>query len=351
MKRRVAGAMLFGLGLLCVVLAAALAWVIVPDQRRVPFDLQPPDVVVNAPGATFVEAKTLPDGTPQVQLQHGLLQSVTGIKPDYQAAANLTGKLAGNTLIWNVYQATNWADSNEPISRAESRIALDRVSGVAVPWTGQCYNDAKEVKADNIGCMPGNIAFTGQLYLFPFSTQKKTYQYFDGTLRKSLPMAYQGEEKFDGLPTYRFQQVVPQQDLPTDAQTLSGLLSFLAPDAKTGTMNYQATRTLWVEPLTGAIVGYREQQHRELVPDTGSSVVILDATFQYDQATLKAVHDQAADGRSQLLLLGRYVPIGLLVCGFVLALLGVLVTRRATTAGPHVAGDVPEPEPTAVSPA
>jgi hypothetical protein len=282
-------------------------------------------------------------------VQHGLLRATTGIKPDYQAAADLNGKLAGNTLIWNVYQASDWVDANAPINRSESRIALDRVSGAAVPWSGQCYNDVKVDKSDNAGCKPGNIEFTGQLYLFPFGTQKKTYQYYDGSLRKALPMTYQGEEKFDGLPTYRFQQVVPQQDLPTDAETMSGLLGFLAPWGKSATMSYQATRTMWVEPMTGAIVGYKEQQHRELIPDTGSSVTILDATFQYNQATLKAVGDQTKDGRFQLLLLGRYLPIGLLVVGLVAALFGYLVTRRATAAGVHRADDVTEPEPTAVS--
>ena len=351
MKRRVAGAVLFGFGLLCVVLAAALAWVIVPTERKVPYDLQPPDVVVEAPDATFVQAKVLPGNTPQVQVEHGLLRATTGIKPDYKAAAGLTGKLAGRTLIWNVYQATDWADSNAPISRSESRIALDRVSGAAVPWSGQCYNDVKVDKPDTTGCTAGNIDFSGQLYLFPFGTQKKTYQYYDGSLREALPMTYQGQEKYNGLPTYRFQQVVPRQNLPTDAETMSGLLGFLAPWAKTATMSYQDTRTMWVEPMTGAIVGYQEQQHRELVPDTGSSVTILDATFTYDQATLRAVHDQAAQGRSQLLLLGRYLPIGLLVVGLVCAVLGYLVTRRAAAAGAHRADDVTEPEPTSVSPA
>jgi hypothetical protein len=132
---------------------------------------------------------------------------------------------------------------------------------------------------------------------------------------------------------------------------MSGLLSFLAPWAKTATMSYQATRTMWVEPLTGAIVGYKEQQHREIVPDTGSSVTILDATFQYNQATLTAVHDQAQQGRFLLLLLGRYLPIGLLVIGLVSAVFGYLVTRRASHTGAHAAHNVTEPEPTSVSPA
>jgi len=350
MKRRVAGAVLFGFGLLCIILAAALAWVIVPGQRQVPYGLQPPDVQVEAPGATFVLAQKLPDGSPKVSVEHGLLRSTTGIKPDFKAAADLTGKLSGKTLIWNVYQATDWVDSNEPVNRAESRIALDRKSGAAVAWSGQCYNDVKEDPAEDAGCIPGNINYTGQLYLFPFSTEKKTYQYFDGTLEKSLPMTYRGEEKFNGLPTYRFEQSVPQQDVEADPETVSSLLGFLAPWGKSATMSYQASRTLWVEPMTGAIVGYREQQHRELVPDTGSSVVLLDATFQYDKPTLKAVHDEAEHGRSLLLLLGRYVPIGLLLLGLLAAGFGLLLTRRGAAAtGAHRADDVTEPQPTAVS--
>jgi hypothetical protein len=346
--RRIAGAMLFGLGLLCVVAAAALAWLIVPTLRKVPYDLKPPDVVLNAPGATFVSARLLSGGDPSITVEHGTLRNTTGVKPDYKAEAELSGNLGGKTLIWNVYQATDWVEGSLPINRAESRIALDRVSGAAVAWKGQCYNDVKVDKAGDSKCEPGNISYTGQLYLFPFGTQKKTYQYFDGTLRKALPMTYQGEEKVAGLPTYRFQQTVPQQDLAVDAQTLNGLLGFLAPKAKSGTMNYEATRTLWVEPMTGAIVAYTDREHRQLVPAGGQPIDILDATFQYDKATTDAIVDQARTGRSQLLAFGRYVPIGLLVAGLVAIVAGVMITRRAEVPGRHAAADAPAPEASAV---
>ncbi|GIE85817.1 DUF3068 domain-containing protein [Actinoplanes regularis] len=342
--RRFAGALLFGLGVLSVVAAAALAWLVVPALKRVPFDMKPPDVVVNAPDATFVSARVLSDGTPKVAVERGTLRNTTGIKPGYKDAAALDGKLAGNTLIWNVYQATDWVDQQVPISRAESRIALDRVSGAAVAWKGQCYNDVKVDKQDTTICQPGSITFTGQLYLFPFGTEKKTYQYFDGTLRRSLPMAYRGTEKVAGLRTYRFEQIVPRQDLAADDETVAGLLGFLAPKAKTATMSYQASRTLWVEPMTGAIVAYREQQHRELTPDTGAAIPILDATFQYDKATADTIVDQARDGRSQLLLYGRYLPIGLLLAGILAAVAGLMVLRRA----PRPVAPAPEPEPSAV---
>lgn len=346
--RRLSGAMLFGSGLLCVAAAAALAWLIVPALSKVPYDLKPPDVVVVASGAKFVSAQLLPDGDPQVSTEEGTLRSTTGIKPDYNAEADLTGKLAGTTLIWNVYQATDWVEGDVPINRAESRIALDRVSGAAVSWPGQCYNDIKLTGKTQTACKPGNIQYSGQLYLFPFGTEKKTYQYYDGTLRRALPMEYRGQEKIAGLPTYRFEQSVPQQDLPQDKETLDGLLSFLAPGATTGTMTYQASRTLWVEPMTGAIVAYTEQQHRELVPDKGDPVPILDATFQYDKATADAIVDQGRDGRNQLLLYGRYIPIGLLVAGILAIIAGVLVTRRASKPAEHTPAHAAEPEPSAV---
>lgn len=348
MKRRIAGAALFGLGLLCLIVAAALAWVIVPAQRQVPLNLQPPDVVVEASNATFVQAKTLSDGEVKVSVEHGALTSRTGIQPDFDAAAKLTGDLANKTLIWNVYQATDRVDNGDAINRAESRIALDRKSGAAVPWSGQCYNDMKEAKADNVGCIPGNVSFAGHLYLFPFGTQKKTYQYWDSGLGTALPLEYKGTEEYNGLTTYRFQQDVPLQDMPMDEELVHGLLGMLAPGAKGGSVSYQASRTMWVEPDTGATVGYREQQHRELVPDNGAPVVLFDATFQYDQATLKALHDEADHGRNLLLLLGLYVPIGLAVLGLALAVLGVLVARRPKPTKAHVAEHAAEPEPTAV---
>lgn len=332
--RQKIGAALFGLGLLCVVAAVGLVWLIVPALKQVPYDVTPPDIVVVAPSATFVSARTLPNGDPAVTVETGTLRSATGIKPDNDTAAELTGSLAGETLIWNVYQATDWVDRDLPVERSESRIALDRVSGAAAEWEGQCYNDVVAEELGATGCKAGNIAYTGQLYLFPFDTKKQTYQYFDSTLRQSLPMRYQGAEEIAGLETYRFEQTIPQRGLDMDEETLAQLLGFLAPEATGATMSYRASRTLWVEPMTGGILGYRDQQHHELVPDVGPPVVILSATFQYDDATADAVIEQAKDGRAQLLLFGRYLPIGVLVVGFLAAGAGFVLARRGRSRGP-----------------
>jgi len=336
--RRITGAALFGLGILCLLFAMALTWIIVPSQRKVPLDLVPPDVVVEATGASFVQVQTSDQGTPQEVVETAGLTSATGIKPDFDAAAELDG----DTLVWNVYHSTSRTDTGATINSSESRVALDRATGEAVPWAGQCHTETSEP------CTPGNAAFAGQLYLFPFGTEKRTYQYWDSTLHRALPIEYQAEEEYNGLPTYRFQQRVPDQPAGMDEATLTGLLGFLAPGATTGTISYRATRTLWVEPMTGAIVGYREQQHRELVPDTGARVVIFDADLQYDERTKNAVGEQAANGRNQLRLLGMYVPIVLAVLGLVLIGVAVALARPSAPRGGHRAPETTTPEPTAV---
>ncbi|SDT52111.1 DUF3068 domain-containing protein [Actinoplanes derwentensis] len=336
--KRIIGATLFGLGILSLLLAMALAWVIVPSQRKVPLDLVPPDVVVETANASFVQAKMLPNGTPQVVVENAGLRSTTGIKPDFKAAA----ELGGDTIIWNVYHSTNRIDTGEMINSAESRVALDRASGAAVPWAGQCHTETQAP------CTPGDVAFAGQLYLFPFGTEKRAYQYWDSTLGKPLPIAYQATEEYNGLSTYRFQQQIPDQPADMNAETLAGLLGFLAPGATSGTISYRATRTLWVEPETGAIVGYREQQHRELVPDVGQPVVIFDADLQYDQATLDAVRKEAESGLALLNLLGFWVPLGLAILGLVLVSAGVLLSRAAGPRGGHRADETTRPLPTPV---
>ncbi|GAA4952770.1 DUF3068 domain-containing protein [Actinoplanes utahensis] len=336
--RRITGAILFGLGILCLLFAMALTWIIVPSQRKVPLDLVPPDVVVEAANASFVQIQTNAQGAPQAVVATAGLSSTTGIKPDFDAAAELDG----DTLVWNVYHSTNRTDTGDMINSAESRVALDRVSGEAVPWAGQCHTET------TAPCTPGDIAFAGQLYLFPFGTEKRTYQYWDSALRRALPIQYQAEEEFNGLPAYRFQQQVPEQQAEMDEQSLAGLLAFLAPGASSGAVSYRATRTLWVEPMTGAIIGYREQQHRELVPVVGERVVIFDADLQYDQRTLEAVGDQAANGRDQLRMLGMYVPIGLAVLGLVLIALGVWLSGVPGPRGGHRAPEVTRPQPTPV---
>jgi hypothetical protein len=321
MMKRVVGSVLFGTGLFLVVVAVALAFVVTPRVSKMPLDLEPPETVLSGPNATFVQAKRTGDNL-EIAVQHGDLTAINGIKPDVEEAAKLTGDLADKTVVWTVYQAIKRSDNDELINASQSRIAMDRESGAAVDWDGQCYTDG-----DGEPCESGSISYDGQLYAFPFGTEKKTYQYFDSTLKRPLPIHYQATEKVEGLTVYKFVQEVPEQQVDMDAELVHGLLGVFAPTATDGVVRYRTTRTLWVEPVTGSVVDYQDAQHRELVADTGERTVLIDAVFRYTPETRATIVDKASDGRSMLMALSRYVPIVLAVLGLGLLVLGYLVAR------------------------
>jgi hypothetical protein len=326
MTKRVVGGSLFGIGLFLLLVAVALAFVIAPLVTRIPYDLKPSETSTEASDATFVQAKV--DGqTPSIEVARAGLRARTSVQPDIAATAGLTGADADHSVVWTVFQKVERTDTGESISASESRIALDRTSGAAARWGGQCVADEPYER-----CAAGNVTYAGQLYQFPFGTQKKTYQYYDTELGKALPISYRGTDTIEGLSAYRFEQVIPEQPLKSSDSTIKTLTGRFAPGATTATVMYRDRRTVWVEPVTGVIVSVKDQARRTLVPDAGPPTVMFDGTFRYSPATLRSITGSAADGRRTILLLRRYAPIGLVLLGIAGLVLGYRTTRRAASA-------------------
>jgi hypothetical protein len=189
------------------------------------------------------------------------------------------------------------------------------------------------------------VTFTGQLYKFPFGTEKKTYQYFDRDLRKALPMEFQGTETIKGLETYRFQQVIPETPLNFAADRLTGLLGTFAKGATSGQVTYSNTRTIWVEPVTGTFIKVQEQQRKTLTPNTGAPTGLLDGNFVYTDQTISNNVSSAGNTKSQVLMISRNLPIGLAALGAVLLILGlILVTTGRRSAARHRAEEISDAE-------
>ena len=51
-------------------------------------------------------------------------------------------------------------------------------------------------------------SFEGLYFKFPFDAQKKTYPFWDGTLRKATPAKYVGEGKVKGMKVYKYKQTI-----------------------------------------------------------------------------------------------------------------------------------------------
>jgi len=328
MRSRVVGALLFGLGVLMLVFAAGLAFVVGPRAERLPYDLDRTQSVAEAPNAKFLQITS-----GKVEVNQANLRSTVTVQPDTKETAKLEGALDGSAEVWLVGQEVIRTDTNALVSAYSTSLAVDRVSAAAQPWDKQWLDTGNNRQS---------VDYSGQIYKFPFNTQKKTYQIFDRDINATRPARFVKTEQIDGLETYQFTQEISNERQVVSADQLQLLLAALTPGTTSGQIVYSNTRSVWVEPKTGAYIKVQETQYKNLVGDNGKSAVLLDAVFTYTPDTIKRSADTAADNRQQLRLVQVYGPIAFAVVGLVLVALGlVIATRRPRPAG--VDASVPAP--------
>ena len=327
MRSRVIGAVLCGLGVLALVFAAGLAFFVGPRVERLPYDLDRTQSVAEAPNATFLQ---ISNGA--VAINRADLRSTITVQPDTQATADLEGDLDGEAAVWLVGQQVIRTDTNDLISAYSTSLALDRKTAAALPWEGQWLDTGNERQS---------VDYSGQIYKFPFGTQKKTYQIFDRDILATQPANFVKTEEINGLETYQFTQEIRggRQQVPADR--LAVLLSALVPGSTSGEIVYNNTRTVWVEPTTGQYIKVQETQQKSLVGNNGQSVEILNAVFTYTDDTIARSADTAGSNRQLLQIVTMWGPIALVVVGLILVVIGLMLIVRRTR-GRH-AGPAEEP--------
>ena len=101
-----------------------------------------------------------------------------------------------NLAIYDSFQRLE-DDEGTVVNAGTIRVAFNRSTSVLANCCGA-----------NIDGEPATFEGINPLK-FPFNVEKKTYDYYDTTIKKALPAEFQGEESIDGLNTYRFLQNVP----------------------------------------------------------------------------------------------------------------------------------------------
>ncbi|MGA3538537.1 DUF3068 domain-containing protein [Micromonosporaceae bacterium DT194] len=357
MKARI-GAVLFGIGIVALVLAAGLYFYVAPSVTALPYDLKacpeapaelgPDDEGCLKPSvAEAKDAKFLyTDGT--VEIKTGRLLSTTKVVPRPDLTAELEGDLADKAVVWDVW-SNGVAPDLEPddafpnldgwlASSYSASLALDRKTAEAVEWNDQFLDaSAATFPSDEAAAaQPASteVAFKGLTYKFPFNTEKKSYEYYDRDLGAATEIKYDGTDKVAGLDVYRFKQVIENQQLVFPADRLAALAgTFGGEGATTGAVTYSNTRTIWVEPVTGNFIRVQEQQNKTFTPDVGEPTALLDGTFVYTEETEKNSAESAKASRDKLLLVGRTLPIALTVLGALLVLGGLLIAMKRSPAG------------------
>jgi hypothetical protein len=194
---------------------------------------------------------------------------------------------------------------------------------------------------------PTNIALPheGLAYRFPFSTEKKTYPYFDPIAQKAFDANYDGQEDVNGLTTYRFTQNVGydadgklvdpikyaslyDKDEDGEVTARAELWGLPGPPEEPVTMTrfYAAQRTFWVDPVTGVIVKSSEHANHFYARDPlKPEMELVDYKVTSSEQTIESRVASARDERDRVGLWSRVLPISFTAAGLVALVGGVLL--------------------------
>ncbi|MEV1289419.1 DUF3068 domain-containing protein [Micromonospora sp. NPDC049679] len=312
--KRIVGAALFGLGVLFLIVAIGLPLFVAPAVSQLPYDLGKSKSIAEASNARFMQIKKT-----GIDVEKGDLRTTVEVLPQAKLTQEkLKGDLKSKAMVWDVYQTVRRIDDNVEINAYSTELAIDRRTGAAAKWDEAWLEDGTGLPAD----------YSGQVYKFPFNTEKKDYLVYDRDLRRARPAQFKEVMKVRGVEVYRFEQEIPEEQLTIAPDSLSALRSRFAPQAQGGRVIYSTTRTFWIEPTTGLYVDFRDQPRKEFVPDTGASTVLLDADFRYTPATVKDSAKRAGDSAKQIGIVRLWAPLALGVLGLLAMVLGVIFVLR-----------------------
>jgi hypothetical protein len=338
---------MIGLGVFFVGVAALARFYAYPALAVAPAD-QIAHTVSAGPDATIFSIAELKE-------KRGVeLEARRTVRGDVVAAEKISKALDRKVVVFDTavvtddsknYQFPDKATETDelPLSFIQERVVLDAHTGEAVRWNPSGDDNSGEYiatsleKADRLEPDPNSPLFKGHEGLvlkFPFGTEKKTYDFWDSTLRKAFPIHYKEEATLEGLKVYVFEQEVPKQDVPLAKPLMvpGNLVDQPGRDSVEVRRTYKNTRTLWIEPITGAIIKGQEKQHATIAYNGEDKLTATQVTVKYDDATVTknvkgAIENDVAEGgyaskAAQLNLIYFWVPLvalilGLLLFGFV----------------------------------
>lgn len=314
--RRGFGYALVLIGAFLLVFSPTLKWVIAPKLAVAPLEctVNPdyPDLCddgVSISPSSGV-ATTLFD-IPSVSEVHDVeLLATRRVKPDREVSTS------AQTVYDTVQEVAN--GDGDMVDASQARYAFD---GHTSEMLDCC--DA------NVDGEPLTVTDSVMPLKFGFGVEKRDYNYFDSTLMAAPTAKYTGTDEIDGLEVYVFEQVIEptqigEMEVPGDLVG-SDDETFVAP------RYYANTRTLYVEPVTGAIVDGEEQQLQTLRgPDGTDQLTIIEATLSQTDDNVANSVATAKDGKSQLSLINTTIPLIAFILGLVLIGLGLFLTLGGT---------------------
>lgn len=323
---------LLGLGVFGIATGLLLRFYAYPALAKIPHSPNT-TAVAEGSGITALVYVEKDGGPAQPEIRRNLdLTSSTYVSGDLRAPEV---QADGDVTAW--VEATRITDEDRrTLSASVRELCLDRFTAEAVaPCTTQYLQKAKPEngKDTKIPGTRGQVQFPGLNFKFPFQTEKRTYPWYDSGVGKPVDARFDGEETLQGLPVYRFKQSVPPTDI--DGRDVPGSLVGEPEPTVSVRLYYQAEKTLWIEPDTGALIKVRQSVKQELRTsgqNAGQGTAVFDGTLELNKKTVDSNVRVAEENKSKLWLLTG-LPVILWIAGGVLLAAGVvllLAGRRRT---------------------
>jgi len=341
MKNKPVGLVVAVLGLLLIVIALVVRFVILPGQAQWPDD---------------VDSTRTYDGTLQVMLNPQALATMDVANlflrdVPITLSRHVTTEEAkgGQAIVLEV--ATMLGPGGQEMLSSDTWYAIDRKTMNAVSQGAVSdFENAAKI-SDREGLVIG----------FPIGTTAETYQGWSSDYQTTMAVDYVREEERGGLNTYVFEAGSPAREtmdpemlaifppaVPKDlllalAQTLdlpasmserfAAILPEL-PDPTPLKYTYEYETTYWVEPTTGVLVDYEKHEAYQAalsiegIPVPVPVTPVFEQSYHLSASSVQDAAGDAKDAKSQLQTFGTTIPILLGVLGLVLVVVGVLLGRR-----------------------
>ncbi|WP_436493564.1 DUF3068 domain-containing protein [Actinokineospora sp. HUAS TT18] len=294
--RRVITFVLLGLGVFAVATGLLLQLYAYPRLAKVPHNIDTKSV---AQGSGITALVYVPSGSsakPEIRENISLTSTthVTGdlSQPEVAKDSEVTA-WTESTIVKD--------DSDELVVTAGLRgLCMNRHTGEAVvPCEGQFYEDEK---GDRKRASRNQLLQPGLNFKFPFGAEQKTYKWFDTEIKQAVDARFTGEEQIKGVDVNKYVITIPPTKLTT-REVPGSLIG--KPDVPTvkADLYYEVTRTLWVEPTTGAVLAGRQdgkQELRESGQAAGEGTYVFNGTLQLNDETVSKNVEEAKKNISKL---------------------------------------------------
>jgi hypothetical protein len=304
MRGRAIGLGLLGLGAFALV-AALMVWLfLAPTMVRLPLD-QKADVTVTDQNATYLDRKVLEETQGPVTAH---------LKVEGDPAA---GDASDDVAVW--HSGTTITDGEGELITEPSEIVncLDRRT------------------AEAVACDEASGDIEGLTLTFPFDTQKRDYEVWNGNAGEAVTARYTGEDEVNGVSVHQFEQSVPETVID-QIEVPGSLAGSDSAGMVTADVVYSSERVILVEPTSGKIVSSVEHPVTVLQgPDGSRGITVLDATLGPDEAALETAAQEAGDTRDEIRLISAVLPWSLAGLGVVLLLVGLALFLRSRARGAH----------------